>query len=57
MNFPQFEWVVCVVAFQAVERAIADCPVPTPQNKISRLVRDFIISIAKNAHTAMMNIK
>jgi len=51
MNFPQWEWVVCVVSFQAVEHAIANCSVPTPSSKISSLVRDFINSIAASIST------
>ena len=46
MNFPQWEWIFCVVSHQAVEQAVADCVVQTPINKIPPLVRDFINSVA-----------
>jgi hypothetical protein len=44
--FPQWEWVVSVVAFQAVETAIAQSTIYTNPNKIPSLVAGVIISIA-----------
>ena len=44
--FPQWEWVLAVVAFQAVETAIAQSTIYTNPNKIPALVAGVITSIA-----------
>lgn len=44
--FPQWEWVLSVVAYQAVETAIAQSTIFTNPNKIPSLVAGVITSIA-----------
>jgi len=44
--FPQWEWVLCVVAFQAVETAINESSTYTNPARIPSMLADVITSIA-----------
>jgi hypothetical protein len=46
MLFPQWEWVLCVVAYQAVEIAVRESSTYTSPEKIPSLIADVITSIA-----------
>lgn len=46
MLFPQWEWIISVVACQAVEIAVSESSTPTSPEKIPSLVADVITSIA-----------
>jgi hypothetical protein len=55
MTFPQWEWIVCVVAHQGVAMAIADCEAVTPMHKIPELVKTFVTQIANSVDYVMNN--
>jgi hypothetical protein len=44
--FPQWAWVICVVAFEAVDTAVKESVTATPIEKVPSLVADLIGSIA-----------
>lgn len=53
MNFPQWEWIVCVVAYKGVEMALADCAGTTSPSKISVLIKKFITQIAASVEAVI----
>jgi hypothetical protein len=46
MLFPQWEWVVCIVAYHAVETSIQQSSTPTNSKKIPSMVADVIRHMA-----------
>lgn len=50
MQFPQWEWVMAVVAYQAVETAVQQSTTATNPKKIPSMVADVISSMAAATH-------
>ena len=48
MMFPQWEWVLCVVAFQTVEAAVRQSSQPTDTKKIPKMVAEVISAMSNS---------
>ena len=48
MMFPQWEWVLCVVAFQTVEAAVRQSSQPTDAKKIPKMVAEVLSAMSNS---------
>ena len=53
MCFPQWEWILSVVAYEAVDIAVRESSFPTPPEQIPSLMADLISSIASAMRASM----